>query len=67
MITQTKYNVKIFKSKKDRIPYLKFNPQFLVNLNYLFDKYSSIAAAAFLPAPIASITVAAPVTASPPA
>ena len=34
---------------------------------YLFCMYSSIAAAAFLPAPIARITVAAPVTASPPA
>ena len=30
-------------------------------------KYSSIATAAFLPAPIARITVAAPVTMSPPA
>ncbi len=34
---------------------------------YLFMRYSSMAAAAFLPAPIARITVAAPVTASPPA
>ena len=34
--------------------------------NYLF-RYSSIALAACLPAPIAKITVAAPVTASPPA
>ena len=34
---------------------------------YLFFRYSSIAAAAFLPAPMARITVAAPVTASPPA
>ena len=34
---------------------------------YLFIIYSSIAAAAVLPAPIARITVAAPVTASPPA
>ena len=32
-----------------------------------FEIYSSIAFAAVLPAPIASITVAAPVTASPPA
>ena len=39
------------------------------NKNYLFLvwMYSSIAAAAVLPAPIARITVAAPVTASPPA
>ncbi len=36
-------------------------------LGYLFFKYSSIAAAAFFPAPMARITVAAPVTASPPA
>ena len=35
--------------------------------DYLFFRYSSMAAAAFLPAPIARITVAAPVTASPPA
>ena len=34
---------------------------------FLFWMYSSIAAAAVLPAPIARITVAAPVTASPPA
>ena len=34
---------------------------------YLFLKYSSIAAAAVFPAPMARITVAAPVTASPPA
>ena len=35
---------------------------------YLFSqRYLSIAAAAFLPAPIARMTVAAPVTASPPA
>lgn len=34
---------------------------------YLLDKYSSIAFAAVLPAPIAEMTVAAPVTASPPA
>lgn len=33
----------------------------------LFFRYSSIAFAAVLPAPIADITVAAPVTASPPA
>ena len=33
----------------------------------LFFMYSCIALAAFLPAPIADITVAAPVTASPPA
>ena len=38
-----------------------------LNYNYLFCIYASIAAAAFLPAPIARITVAAPVTASPPA
>lgn len=35
--------------------------------NYLPDNFSSIAAAAFFPAPIARITVAAPVTVSPPA
>ena len=35
--------------------------------HYLDDKYSSMAMAAILPAPIAEITVAAPVTASPPA
>ncbi len=34
---------------------------------YALLRYSSMAAAAFLPAPIARITVAAPVTASPPA
>lgn len=34
---------------------------------YFVFKYSSIAFAAFFPAPIASITVAAPVTVSPPA
>ena len=39
----------------------------LLKVFYLFDKYSWIPAAAFLPAPIANITVAAPVTASPPA
>lgn len=37
------------------------------NYLFLFWMYSSIAAAAVLPAPIARITVAAPVTASPPA
>ena len=37
------------------------------NYLFLFRMYSSIAAAAVLPAPIARITVAAPVTASPPA
>ncbi len=35
--------------------------------NYLLLRYSSIPFAAALPAPIARITVAAPVTASPPA
>ena len=35
--------------------------------DYLFIRYLSIALAATLPAPIAEITVAAPVTASPPA
>ena len=35
--------------------------------NYFVRKYSSMACAAFLPAPMAKITVAAPVTASPPA
>ena len=39
----------------------------LVYQNYLLDSFSSIAAAAFFPAPIARITVAAPVTVSPPA
>ncbi len=34
---------------------------------YFADRYSSIAFAATLPAPIAEMTVAAPVTASPPA
>ncbi len=34
---------------------------------YLLERYSSIPFAAALPAPIARITVAAPVTASPPA
>ena len=38
-----------------------------VYLSYLELRYSSIAAAALRPAPIARITVAAPVTASPPA
>ena len=40
-----------------------------VNYYYLiiYDNFSIIALAAFLPAPIAKITVAAPVTASPPA
>lgn len=44
-------------------------PLSIQNKNYLFLfwMYSSIAAAAVLPAPIARITVAAPVTASPPA
>ena len=37
------------------------------SLYFLFLMYSSIAAADFLPAPIARITVAAPVTTSPPA
>ena len=36
-------------------------------LTHYFRKYSSIAFAAVLPAPMAEITVAAPVTASPPA
>ena len=36
-------------------------------LSYFFERYSSIDFAASLPAPIAEITVAAPVTASPPA
>ena len=35
--------------------------------NYLFERYSSIPLAPALPAPMARITVAAPVTASPPA
>ena len=38
-----------------------------LNLYYFALKYSSIAFAAVFPAPIAEITVAAPVTASPPA
>jgi hypothetical protein len=37
------------------------------NETYLLLRYSSIALAATLPAPIAEMTVAAPVTASPPA
>ncbi len=39
----------------------------LIKSNYLFDKNSSIPLAPALPASIARITVAAPVTASPPA
>ena len=35
--------------------------------SYFFARYSSMALAAVLPAPMAKITVAAPVTASPPA
>ena len=35
--------------------------------HYFLDRYSSMAAAAFLPAPMARMTVAAPVSASPPA
>ncbi len=49
---------------------LMHNLVFLIsskNYLFLFLMYSSIAAAARLPAPIARITVAAPVTASPPA
>jgi hypothetical protein len=46
-------------------------PQFLkkspYDFNYLVIRYSSMTAAAFLPAPMASITVAPPVTISPPA
>ena len=38
-----------------------------IRMAYKLLMYLSIAAAAFLPAPIARITVAAPVTASPPA
>ena len=38
-----------------------------INYNDYYLRYWSIADAAFLPAPIANITVAAPVTASPPA
>ena len=44
----------------EKLPSSRLSP------NYLF-KYSSIPLAAALPAPIAKITVAAPVTASPPA
>ena len=39
---------------------------FVLN-HYKFDRYSSMALAAFLPAPMARITVAAPLAASPPA
>ena len=40
---------------------------YLSRQKFYFLRYLSIAAAAFLPAPIAEITVAAPVTMSPPA
>lgn len=65
--------IKIYKTFFDiMLQKMKTYPMFigyvvLVCLKIYLFKYSSIAAAAFLPAPIARITVAAPVTASPPA
>lgn len=38
-----------------------------VKIDYFLERYSSMAFAATLPAPMAEMTVAAPVTASPPA
>ena len=50
------------RKKNAAIPVAAFS-----KMRYLDLMYSSIALAAFLPAPIARMTVAAPVTASPPA
>jgi isochorismate hydrolase len=53
---------------KDRLEKSRRSNLFISDFkNYFLLMYSSIALAAVLPAPIARITVAAPVTASPPA
>ena len=58
---------KLLAAQYDQICAASTTAKSFIEMHYLPERYLSMEAAASLPAPIAEITVAAPVTASPPA